>query len=315
MKKHRAVLTLILALAAVLSLSACGGMSDAQAPQEKAINQGATDAVAYDNNGVTLSVPAEYDVLVEVKTPESSKDGTLFTVSEKASLEAGEKLHPGEDWGDGWLFGIQRIDEDALHEMLCYDMSGAIPFASDESGSYFVFCHPTDVRFVRESYDIDPESEDFKQWSALNEWAWEIQGPFAAENGLSLCGFTNTSVDMLLNQLAYLGEEPYTLGGAAYGALESDGLDKAPYLDQLLDGVSFTMTDSEQIPDGEYIILDLPQAGEELDFFLADDGNLIREIYDGEVTLYHASYEDGRTSAAQVMNTWYEALADAADVA
>lgn len=310
MKKNGSIF--ILAMLASLSLSACGGAADAPSAEEAAPGGETSNVVIYSNDGLTLSVPAEYDGLVEVKTPEQSEEGMLFSVSELASLEYGQKLHPGEDWGDGWLFGIERIDEDALHEMLCYDMSGAVPFASDENGNYYVFCHPTDVRFVREGYDIDPDSEDFRQWSALNEWAWEIQGPFALENGLDLCGFTNTSVDMVLNQLAYLGEEPYTLGGAAFGNLDSGGVDKAPYLDQLLDGVTFTMTDSEEVPDGEYIILDLPQAGEELDFFLANDGNLVRELYDGEVTLYRASYEDGQTSAAQVMNDWYEALAAAA---
>ena len=310
MKKSGSIL--IAALIVSLALSACGETADAP-PAEESAHEGKTaNVVTYSNDGMTLSVPAEYDGLVEVKTPENSQEGTLFSVSELASLEYGQKLHPGEDWGDGWLFGIQRIDEDTLHEMLCYDMSGAIPFASDESGNYYVFCHPTDVRLVRESYDIDPESEDLKQWSALNEWAWEIQGPFASENGLTLCSFSNTSVDMVLNQLAYLGEEPYSLSGAAYGNLDTDAVDKTPYLDKLLDGVSFTMTDSEEVPDGEYIILDLPQAGEELDFFLADDGNLVRELYDGEVTLYRARYEDGQTSAAQVMNDWYEALAEAA---
>ena len=308
----KTVLTLTLALAAALGLAACGGTADAPSSENTPPAEEAADVVTYDNNGLTLSVPAGYDGLVEVKTPEGSEDGTLFTVSEKASLEAGEKLHPGEDWGDGWLFGIGRIDKDSLHEMLCYDMSGAVPFASDDNGSYYVFYHPTDVRFVRESYDIDPDSEDWKQWAALNQWAWKIQGPFASENGLTLEGFTNTSVDMALNQLAYLGQEPYTLGGAAYGTLESGGAEKGPYLDQLLEGVTFTMTESEEVPDGEYIILDLPQAGEELDFFLADDGNLVREIYDGEVTLYRASYQDGQTSAAEIMSDWYEALADAA---
>ena len=312
---NKAVLTLILALVAALGLSSCGGMADAPSQTDTAPAEEATDVVTYQNGELTLSVPSEYDKIVEVKTPENSEDGTLFTVSELASLEYGQKLHPGEDWGDGWLFGIERIDEDTLHEMLCYDMSGVVPFACDESGSYYVFCHPTDVRLVRESYDIDPDSEDIKQWSALNEWAWEIQGPFAAENGLTLCSFTNTSVDMILNQLAYLGEEPYTIGGTAFGAMDPGEVEKGPYLEQILDGVSFAMTESEEIPDGEFIILDLPQLGEELDFFLADDGNLVREIYDGEVTLYRATYANGQTSAAQVMNDWYEALADAAAAA
>ena len=311
---NKAVLTLILALVAALGLSSCGGMGDAPSQTDTAPAEEATDVVTYQNGELTLSVPSEYDKIVEVKTPENSEDGTLFTLSELASLEYGQKLHPGEDWGDGWLFGIERIDEDTLHEMLCYDMSGVVPFACDESGSYYVFCHPTDVRLVRESYDIDPDSEDIKQWSALNEWAWEVQGAFASENeGITLRSFTNTDVDRLLNQLAYLEEEPYTLTSPSFGTLEPGSVEKEPFLDRLLEGVSFTMTDSENVPDGEFIVLDLPQAGEELDFFLGD-GNLVREIYDGEETLYRASYENGETVAADVIQAWYDALAEDAAV-
>ena len=305
-------------LALILALTACGETAEAPAEEPRepapAAESNVVGAVTYSNDGLSLPVPAEFESLLDVKTPESSEDGTLFTVSEKASMEWGEKLHPGEDWGDGWLFSIGRIDEDALHDMLCYDMSGAVPFASDTEGNYYVFYHPTDVRFVRESYDIDPESEDWKQWSALNEWAWEVQGAFAAENDdVTLRSFTNTDVDRLLNQLAYLEEEPYTLSCPSFGTLEPGSVDKEPFLDRLLDGVSFTMTDGEAVPDGEYIVLDLPQAGEELDFFLGD-GNLVREIYDGEETLYRASYENGETVAADVMQAWYDALAEDAAV-
>ena len=313
-------LTLFLTIMMAVALAACGGTADtapvqeeqteAEPQEESGLEAETADVVSYTNDGLILNIPAEYDSLVQVTTTDENGDGTCFSVSELASLEWGEKLHPGEDWGDGWLFGIGRIDEDALHEMLCYDMSGAIPFASDENGSYFVFYHPTDVRFVRESYDIDPDNPDWEQWGELNEWAWTMQDTFAADNSLTLCRFTNTSADMCLAQVAYM-DEPYTLTALDYGTLTPDGLDVSFFPDMLLDGVTFEMVDNSQRPDGEYIILELPQTGEQLEFFLAD-GNYVREVYDGEETLYQASYSDGGTDTAMVARQWYDTLAEAA---
>ena len=314
--KKQILITLTLCLC--LGLAACGGTGEEAAVQEEqtaaetGLRTEADGVVSYTNGGLTLNIPAEFDSLVQVTTPEGNEDGTLFSVSELASLEWGEKQHPGEDWGDGWLFGIGRIDEDAFHEMLCYDMSGAIPFAEDGNGSYYVFYHPTDVRFVRESYDIDSDSADWQQWSALNEWAWTVQDTFAADNGLTLCSFTNTAVDMCLAQVAYM-DEPYTLTALDYGTLTDEDADVSAYPDRLLDGVTFEMVESGLRPDGEYIILELPQTGECLEFFLAE-GNYVREVYDGEETLYQASYFDSETDTAMVAREWYDALAEAAGI-
>ena len=83
-------------------------------------------------NGMKLTVPAEYSSLVVYDTPQDSPDGVLFSVYEKASVEAA-KAQALEYDGAGWLFDIRRISEDELHEMLCYDMSitrTAIPLMS-----------------------------------------------------------------------------------------------------------------------------------------------------------------------------------------
>ena len=304
---------LLLALLLGLALAACGGTGEtggSGAPEEESASELSGGTVTYAaEGGLILTVPAEYDQLVRVTVPEDSQDGTLFTVSELASLQWGEKLHPGEDWGDGWLFGIGQVGEQTLHEMLCYDMSGAIPFATDGDGTYYVFYHPTDVRLVRESYDVDPDSPDFKQWSDLNQWAWTMQETFTMDNGLTYCTLTNTSVDMTLAQVAYM-DEPYTLTALDYGALSSDQVDRMTYLEPLMEEVSFQMAESAQQPDGEYISLELPQEGERLDFFLTD-GNLVREVYDGEETFYRATYAQSDTEAAQVVRDWYHALAEA----
>ena len=84
-----------------------------------------------------FTVPAEYAGLVNVET---DKDDMLFSVAEKASVEAADYE------GAGWLFGFAKVDEDTLHSMMTSDMSGADVFARDGEGNYYLFCHPTDVR-------------------------------------------------------------------------------------------------------------------------------------------------------------------------
>ena len=194
MKKRALLLALMMALA----LTACGGAVEEPQTEPGTPAEPASEGVLYTNGGLTLAVPADYDPLVVVETPETSEEGVLFAVTEKASREFGQQQHPGEDWGDGWLFSIGTADEDVLHGMLAYDLSGAVPFAQGEDGTYYIFYHPTDVRFVRESYDIDPDSDDWKAWTALNEWAWTVQETFAGDNGLTPRTFTNTAPDMIL---------------------------------------------------------------------------------------------------------------------
>ncbi len=42
-------------------------------------------------------------------------------------------------------------------------------FAKDENGKYYVFYHPTDVRYMRRTNEQMEADQD--QWTALNEWA------------------------------------------------------------------------------------------------------------------------------------------------
>ena len=301
---------LILAGLLAFALCACGGTGSGK-EVGNAAGAPSEETTIYTNGGMILSVPVEYDELLVVETQKESEDGTLFTVSEKESVQWGERQHPGEDWGDGWLFGIRKIGEKELHEMLCYDMPGEVPFAKDGKENYYVFSHPTDVRLVRESYDFDSESEDVKQWTALNEWAWKVPKSVLTDNaGLTSYTVTNTPVDVCLYRLAYLEDEFYMIGTPQYGSLSPNGVNKMPYVKKLLDGVTYKLVDSSETPDGEFVVLHLPDSGERLDFFFAD-GNYVREIHDEVETLYRASYSNKDFSAAQVMQDWYDALAKA----
>ena len=118
-------------------------------------------------------------------------------------------------------------------------------------------------------------------------------------------------MDIYLAQLAYMDDDmPYTISTTAYGPMEPNGVDKTPYLDRLLDGVTFAMAESRETPDGEYVVLELPEAGERFDFFVSD-GNYVRVVYDGEETLDGAAYAGGDVTAADIMLEWYDALAAA----
>ena len=83
----------------------------------------------HENDGLRLRVPLVYDKLL-VASPGEAHKGQLFSLTEKASLDAGLKENAAYT-GMGWLFGIGRVTEAELHEMLCGDMSGRELFAKD----------------------------------------------------------------------------------------------------------------------------------------------------------------------------------------
>ena len=304
MKHFKKICALLLALVMVASLAACSTKDAAQDAKETETAQPA-EAAVFEADGMKLTVPAEYAALVNVET---DKDDMLFSVAEKASVEASDYE------GAGWLFGIARVDEARLHEMMTSDMSGADVFARDGEGNYYLFCHPTDVRIEREGEITDA---DMEQWSALCGWANDAKAVFIEENaGLESYVRTNTDLDIYLSRVAYLDDVAYTISTTEFGPKEPGDVDKTPFVTQLLDGVVFEYTDAEA-PDGEYVVLAFKDGDMDvrIDFFAAD-GNLIRvttSFMDGEETitnesLYTAHYADGTTVAGDVMQSWYDAL-------
>lgn len=285
-----------LAAAMLVSLSAC---AKKETPAQAADAQ-------YANGGMTLTVPAQYSDLVLVDMPENDADGVLFVVSEKASVEAAKA--DGQDYdGVGELFGIRRVDADTLHELLCYDMSGAEPFAKSADGAYYLYTHPTDVRLYRSG---DGYADAMEQWSALNEWGWSKRDRFIADNaGLEAFTRGNSEPEMYLNRAAYLDGAGYTLSMLTYGPQSPDGVDAAPYVERLLDGVTVEVVDASESPDGEYLVLNFPDDEMRFDFFPREgaESNLVRMTgYNGE-TMFRFTYA-GDTKAGYVMQEWYDAL-------
>ncbi|MBQ7566119.1 MAG: hypothetical protein IJT18_03285 [Oscillospiraceae bacterium] len=299
MTLKKTILCFALIAALALSLAACG---------TKPADTGAESADAvYENGGKTLTIPAKYAELLLVETPQD-EGGRLFRVSEKASMEAA-KAQGYDPAGAGWLFGISTVDEATAEDYQCGDMSGSEIFARDESGTYYLYEHPTDVTLVRE--DNDAMTAAMPEWSAMNEWAWDdVRNEFVAANALIADERTNTDLDIHLAQIDYQGVENYTISTTEYGPMAPNGVDPTPFVEQLRDGVTIAYADGEEAPDGEYVVLAFPDDNVRFDFFTADK-TLVREVWsDDYEALYRITFTDEDLNATDVMQAWYDALVE-----
>ncbi len=269
-------------------------------------------AAEFQNSGLTLTVPDEIAVKLLIELPETGEYGELFSLTEKASVDAAKKSEINWD-GVGWLFSIRRVSEEELHEMMCYDMWGARVFAKDMKGDYYLFERPTDVRMVREDYN-DPAG--IQEWSDLNAWAVTMPQTIIAEN----YGFTpetrsNTMLDMYLARILYSESPKFTVSTTQFGPLEPDSDDTSAvsvYIRQLTEGVRYEPLYGEETPDGEYVTLDFPDDDMRFDFFLLDGKeNLVRQVwFHGEdEMMYRAVFEDESKTASGIMLDLYHMLA------
>lgn len=264
----------------------------------------------YDYGAISIVIPKEYEERLyrEISATADDEDGEIIKVSELASREAAEAM--GEDpEGAGELFSIVRVSEDKLHEMMTGDMSGQEVFAEDQNGKYYLYCHPTDVRYYRAT----PEemAEDQEEWTELNEWAYGSVRDDIISNteGLLPVSYTNTALDIALARILYQNEKNYTVSTTEFGPLEPGDVDAKPYAERLMEG-GFVYAEDAEVPDGEYVVLDFPEDGVRFDFFKSEP-DIVREVHEDYETLYvRASL--GVDSNADIMQEWYDALAKAA---
>ena len=323
-RKSRAVLGVLLVLAVAFSLTACGTSGKESAISASgesvtidnlALRPDGEAGLLYENGGLKLLIPLEYDELLQIDMPENDADGILFSVAEKASIEAAKAQGMDSD-GPGALFSIGKIDEARMRELvLNTDLSGIEIFAKDAYGDYYVYYHPTDVRYYRENNDAMVRDQEI--WSALNEWAYgTVRKSLLEENPQLMSAPVGSSdLDLLLARIAYIPGYAYTLSSLEYGPVElkADEFDAGPFLNRLMSGVTYRYVD-EEAPDGEYVVLNFPEVGTRFDFFLMEGKeNYIREVNDGSdyETLYLAAFDDAETRATDVMREWYYAAVGA----
>ena len=324
MNRGKAVLSILMVLAMALSLAACGSSGKGQeisASGESvtidnfALRPDGEAGLLYENGGLKLLVPLEYDELLQIDMPENAEDGIFFKVAEKASIEAARAQGNDAD-GAGALFSIGKISEARMIELILNtDLSGAEIFAQDAYGDYYVYYHPTDVRYFRE--DNDAMVRDQEIWSALNEWAYgTVRNSMLEENPqLMPMQIGTTDLDLCLARIAYVPGAAYTLASLEYGPIEPKAgeFDAAPFVERLMNGVKYEYVD-EEAPDGEYIVLSFPEEGTRFDFFLMEGKeNYIREVHEGSdfETAYRATFDDASINATEVMREWYYAAVGA----
>ena len=324
MNRGKAVLSILLVLAMAFSLAACGSSGKEQEVSVSgesvtidnlALRPDGEAGLLYENGGLKLLVPLEYDELLQIDMPENAENGIFFTVAEKASIEAAKAQGYDTD-GAGALFSIGKIDEPRMIELILNtDLSGTEIFAQDAYGDYYVYYHPTDVRYFRENNDAMVRDQEI--WSALNEWAYgTVRNSMLEENPqLMPMQIGTTNLDLYLARIAYVPGATYTLAGLDYGSVEPKAgeFDAAPFVERLMNGVKYEYVD-EEAPDGEYIVLSFPEEGARFDFFLMEGKeNYIREVHEGSdyENIYLATFDDSSVSATEVMREWYYAAVGA----
>jgi len=276
----------------------------------------ANETAKVEKEGVVFDIPEEFQKLLTVQTEDLS-EGSLVRVSETASLDAAQKVYPGEDVGAGLLFEIVRVPEEKMKELRCGGMDGMDVFAEDND-TYLVFRHPTDVRFVREQYEN--MDEEMELWGKMNEWAnSEVCKEILANNEeLDEAHFSNTALDMYLARAAYEAGTNFEVKSLEFG----NTVPKIPadddFVKDLAEDFTFEEISEEETPDGEYIVLNFPDDEVRFDFFLAKDGeNLVRMVYgiDGDeyAELFKATCKDAedQKTTTQVMQAWCAAIARA----
>ena len=132
---------------------------------------------------IVINIPQNIMKLITVKDGTESTNPhivNLFDIYETAAIAAGQKMHPGEDWGDGWLFGISVADEIGFEELLGMDIPGYSVIAQNDD-KYYLYTTPTDVRLMREDNNYQSGIEE---WSMLCEWANSMKENIIADNDL-----------------------------------------------------------------------------------------------------------------------------------
>ena len=134
MKKFTAILLTALLLLTLIpcgpgSAESLGVSGDSVTIGDLALRPDGKAGRLYENDGLKLLIPLEYDELLLIDQVEDAEDGTLFYVAEKASVEAAKKL--GDDYrGAGFLFAIARVPAEELNIRRCGYMTGQEVIAS-----------------------------------------------------------------------------------------------------------------------------------------------------------------------------------------
>ena len=304
MKYKKLTAAVLAACALSFSWSGCeaAGLDLVEASHQE-VQQG---AVYYEHDGLRLRIPKVYEQLLITKI-QPEETGSIFCVSEKASVEAAQKMGYGS-YGPGWLFGIATVSEAELHDILCGDMSGRELFAQDGKGKYYIYSHPTDVRYMRETPAAMERDQD--QWHTLCAWAaCSVRPDFLKDNPhLTALTADNSNIGIYLANLSYRPVK-YSLAKRETAPYAGEGVSARPFAEKLLYGNTFEMVQDEVKRRGASVKLSMADENVDLYFFRYKGETYVLEKRDGvEVATYKAIPVEEHAEALGVMNEWYEAV-------
>ena len=312
MMRHsfKRILCVTLALLLLLSLTACASKKPASEPETQ-------DEPAAASAPTSTEEPAQTPTIEPVQEEDINSMPDIFSepaadsdefVSGGLRLSVPSKYSNLVQVGMGSpLFGIGRLTEDEIHEMMCGYFNNEHIFARDADHNYYVMFQPTDVRFYRENMENIADSPDIQIWSELNEWAAGIPEQFIELNGLEAWSFGGSTAETLLSRVAYRTDTLFVLNSLDYGELYPAAPEpSASFAAQLVENVDFEYCDdSVEAPEGEYFVIEFPNDMMSIDVFKG--GDYIREEYDGFQMLLKVT---GPTEGyfADVMEQWNQAL-------
>ncbi len=274
----------------------------------------AQSAEVVEVQGVKFEIPADIKDLVIVET-ENLDENELVKVSEKASVEAAKAN--GEDTdGAGWLFSIGTVPEADMIDARCNGACDGQDFFAEDDDIYYVYYHPTDVRYVRET--TDQMKEDEADWSKVNAWAFDnVRNEIVKNNPkLDAKHYSYTELDSYLCQMDNGRDIDYEIHSLEYPDLDVSKFDdNDEYIDELTDDVTFNVIEEPKNPDGECIVLEFPENNVRYEFLLNSDGqNTIREVIttgdDEQIYYYEATFEDPEDTSTGIMEKWVKAIAN-----
>jgi len=188
------------------------------------------------------------------------------------------------------------------------DMTGRELFAQDEQGSYYIFYHPTDVRYMRETPAAMKRDQEI--WSSLCNWAWQdVRKNFLADNNLLSLQADNSAVGIYLARTIYKPAPRYSLKLPGKKKCTSNAAQATPFVNMLLYGNTYEMIQKAPQPQGKAITLTLPREKAALDFFQADGATYVRERRPGLRDNYYKSVPlEEHAEAWSVLQDWYDTL-------
>lgn len=345
MKKNIAKLVQmgVLVPALVLSMAACGtsgnsgtAKSDDTAPAEETTQEdpegteettpadegkeetapadqegAAKEAVVFENAGMKITLPAELADKITVETPEKDEDGAIFTAYETASVEA-DKAMGNENQGGGWLFAICTRTEEDVRLIMTSDEPGEEIIGHDDNGVYYVYYHPTDVRYVRETPEQMEQDQD--QWTKATEWASSVYDTFAQDNaGITKMTWSNTMVESYLSRTCYQKDAKYEMGVSEDAMTAPGSVDSEKYFKLLTTDAKYERIDGMKAPEGEYVLLSFPEDDIRFYFYVGEENDgYIRQVWynDENEEIYKVTFADSSKSAGEIMQQWYAEISE-----